>query len=153
LAKQKTVRSKPAGGKYRLGGTNALFSTTLVLPKAEAENLRRLHARLLLDLVSLPNGGRRARFSQASTIRVSVRYLLEHLRTLTGKVGDPSDRLNVFLLRHDLPELLKLQAQLMARQVESSRSLVLRCAVDLLDQALKRSSTWMRIVKLAKEAL
>ena len=158
----------PKAAKYRRDGTDRLFSTTLVLPSAEAENLRRLHAQLLLGLVSL--GGKAGRFSHASTIRAGVRYLVEscaksskmrahlvesarRLQAGTGKIGSPGERINVYLLREDLPELLNLQVHLMAHNIESSRTLVLRCGVDLLGKTQKEPGSWMRIVRLAKSML
>lgn len=159
----------PKGAKYRRDGTDRLFSTTLVLPGGETECLGRLHAQLLLDLVSL--GARAGRFSHASTIRVGVRYLIQScaesskmrsrlvesarkLQACTGKIGAPGERINVYLLRQDLPELLNLQVHLMSNNIESSsRTLVLRCAVDLLAKAQQEPATWAHIVRLAKKML
>jgi hypothetical protein len=155
-------------GRYRLEGTGSLFSTTLVLPRAELEKLRRLHARLQLALVSL--GSKGAWFSQASTVRLGVRYLVEccgrdgkmrstliesakRLQACTSRIGAPGERINVFLLREDLPELLKLQAQIMSEKIDSSRSLVVRCAIDLLDKAMRKSASRGQVVQLAKAML
>ena len=155
-------------GKYRLDGTGSLFSTTLVLPRADLEKLGRLHAHLQLALVSL--GGKGAWFSQASTVRLGVRYLLEcragdgkmratliecakRLQACTSRIGAPGERINVFLLRQDLPELLKLQMQIMSENIESSRSLVVRCAIDLLNKAMQKTASRRQVVQLAKAML
>ena len=153
-------------GRYRLDGTGSLFSTTLVLPRTELEKLRRLHARLQLALVSL--GSKGTWFSQASTVRLGVRYLVEccggdakmrcsliesakRLQACTSRIGAPGERINVFLLREDLPELLKLQAELALENVEGSRSLLLRCAIDLLGKALQKPNTRAEVLRLASE--
>jgi hypothetical protein len=138
----------------------------LVLPRAELEKLGRLHARLQLALVSL--GGKGRWFSQASTVRLGVRYLVEccardgkmratlagcakRLQACTSRIGAPGERINVFLLREDLPELLKLQAELALENVEGSRSLLLRCAIDLLGKALQKPNTRAEVLRLASE--
>ena len=149
-------------GRYRLDGTGSLFSTTLVLPRTELEKLRRLHARLQLALVSL--GSKGTWFSQASTVRLGVRYLVEccggdakmrcsliesakRLQACTSRIGAPGERINVFLLREDLPELLKVQAELTLE----NRSLLLRCAIDLLGRALQKPKTRAEVLQLASE--
>jgi hypothetical protein len=153
-------------GRYRLDGTGSLFSTTLVLPRVEVEKLRRLHARLQVALVSL--GSKGAWFSQASTVRLGVRYLVEccgwdgkmrctliesakRLQACTSRIGAPGERINVFLLREDLPELLKLQAKLTLENLEGNRSLLLRCAIDLLGRALQKPRTRAEVLRLASE--
>lgn len=157
------MRQKRA--KYRSSGTDRLFSTTLVLPGREADDLARLHVQLLQELVS--RGGKAGRFSHASTIRIGVRYLVgscaksskaradlvesaRRLQACTGKIGDPGERINVYLLRQDLPALLRLQGYLMANNIESTRTLVLRCAVDLLVTAQQERASWMRVIRLAR---
>jgi hypothetical protein len=67
-----------------------------------------------------------------------------------GKRSEPGERVNVYLLRQDLPGLLRLQANLLTNDIESSRNLVLRCAVDLLGKAQEKPSSWMRVVRLVQ---
>ena len=84
-------------------------------------------------------------------MRATLAGCAKRLQACTSRIGAPGERINVFLLREDLPELLKLQAELALENVEGSRSLLLRCAIDLLGKALQKPNTRAEVLRLASE--
>jgi hypothetical protein len=91
--------------------------------------------------------------AKSSKARADLVESAKRLQGCTGKIGEPGERINVYLLRQDLPELLNLQVHMMTNSIVSSRTLVLRCAVDLLGKTLQKPTVWMRVVRLANEML
>jgi hypothetical protein len=77
----------------------------------------------------------------------------KRLQVPAGKRSAPDERVNVYLLRQDLPGLLRLQANLLTNDIESSRNLVLRCAVDLLGKLRKNRVVGCALFGLSKEMI